>query len=410
MESSSAAIVTIGSELVEGLRIDTNTAEIARALGPRGLRVREALSVGDDKNLLAAHLKRLGAAYDLVITTGGLGPTHDDVTRDAASLAFGLPLAEDSRLLKLLEPAFRRHRDPRAAEQVLVQARVLKGAEVIDATTGTAPGLIVQTDGGVVALLPGPPSEMRPMLHALLERYPLVRAEPHEIGVVGLTESDAQVTAQSALQGHSGVGLTVLARPGDVRVLLLDEGAGAQGLSDAAAAVCRALGDRVYSDDGAPLQEIVIREAASRGMTLTVAESCTGGMIAAALTEIPGASEVLRGGVVAYSNSAKTDLLGVHTETLASQGAVSARTAEEMAAGARNRLCAQIAVSVTGIAGPDGGSEDKPVGLVWFGISSERGTRSVSRHFPATSRDAVRLRSTATALDLLRLEVLEANK
>jgi nicotinamide-nucleotide amidase len=385
MRSPSAAIVTIGSELVEGLRLDTNTAEIARALGPRGVRVREALSVGDDKDVLAAHLRRLGAAYDLVITTGGLGPTHDDVTRDAASLAFGLPLVEDPRLVKVLGPAVRRHRDPRAAEQVLVQARVLEGAEVIDATTGTAPGLVVRADRGVVALLPGPPSEMRPMLHALLERYPLVRAEPHELGVAGMTESDAQVTAQSALEPYAGVGFTVLARPGDVHILLLDDGAGAHGLSEAAGAVSRALGERVYSDDGAPLQAVVIREAAARGVELAVAESCTGGMISAALTEVPGASEVLKGGVVAYSNSVKTSLLGVSPETLATHGAVSAQTAEEMAVGARSRLAAHIAVSVTGIAGPDGGSDDKPVGLVWFGISSARGTRSVSRHYPATS-------------------------
>lgn len=410
MGSSSAAIVTVGSELVEGLRVDTNTAEIARALGPRGLRVREALSVGDDIDVLATHLKRLGAVYDLVITTGGLGPTHDDVTRDAASLAFGLPLVEDPRLVRLLEPAVRRHRDPRAAEQVLVQARVLEGAQVIDATTGTAPGLVFRTDRGIVALLPGPPSEMRPMLQALLQRYPLVRAAPRELGVVGMTESDAQVAAQSALNGHPGVGLTVLARPGDVRVLLLDEGVGGRGLSGAADAVSEALGDRVYSDDGAALQEVVIREAVSRGITLAVAESCTGGMVAAALTEVAGASEVMRGGVVAYSDSVKTDLLGVRGETLDAHGAVSAQTAEEMAAGIRRRLAARISVSVTGIAGPSGGSDSKPVGLVWFGISSDRGTRAVSRHFPATSRDAVRLRSTATALDLLRLEVLEAKQ
>lgn len=410
MEPLSAAIVTIGSELVEGLRIDTNTAEVARALGPRGLRVREALTIGDDTNVLAAHLRRLGASYDLVITTGGLGPTHDDVTRDAASLAFDLPLVRDSRLQKLLEPAVKRHRDQRAAEQVLVQALVLAGAEVIDATTGTAPGLVFQTDRGVVALLPGPPSEMRPMLHALLERYPLIRARPRELGVVGLTESDAQVTAQRALDGRADIGFTVLARPGDVRVLLLDEGAGDQGLAEAVSAVSKALGDRIYSQDGASLQEVVIREAASRGVKLAVAESCTGGMIAAALTETPGSSAVMRGGVVAYDDEVKVALLDVRPETLKSYGAVSKQTAEEMAVGARVRIGADVAVSVTGIAGPDGDSVDKPVGLVCFGIASEKGTRSVVRHFPATSRAAIRQRASATALDLLRLEVLGAGR
>jgi nicotinamide-nucleotide amidase len=400
-----AAIVTVGSELVEGLRIDTNTAEIARALAPRGLRVVEALSVGDDVAVLAAALERLTASCGLVVVTGGLGPTHDDITREAASRALQKPLVRDQHLAAWLEPVIARHRDPEAAAQVLVQAELLDGAEVFPATTGTAPGQLVATPLGALALLPGPPSEMRPMLHALVERYPLSRAEPHELGVTGLSESDAQVIAQRVLATHPGVALTVLARPGDVRVLLLDDGAGEQQLAAAAEQVADALGAHCYARDGASLAESLVRAATDRGVTLAIAESCTGGMVASAITDVAGASAVFRGGVVSYHNDAKRDLLGVDPDTLSEHGAVSEAVARQMAEGARKRLGADVAVSITGIAGPDGGSDQKPVGLVWFAVATPSGTTAESRLFAATSRAAVRLRATSSALDLLRREV-----
>ena len=403
----SAAIVTVGSELVEGLRVDTNTAEIARALAPRGFHVVEAVSVGDDVILLTDALARLRALCDLIITTGGLGPTHDDITRDAASQALGAPLVHDEGLAAGLAPVVARHSDPEAAKQVLVQALVLEGAQVIQATTGTAPGLVVETDGATVALLPGPPTEMRPMLEALLQRYPLVRAQPRELGVVGMTESDVQVAAQRVLKRYEGIVLTVLARPGDVRVLLIDDGAGVDLLGRTAADVAAALGDRCYADDGVTLQAALVRSAIDAGVTLATAESCTGGMVASAITEIAGSSAAFQGGVVVYGNNAKRDLLGVGDDLLDTVGAVSEEVARKMAEGARSRLGADIAVSVTGIAGPGGGSPEKPVGLVWFAIATENHTYAEKRLFPPTSREAVRLRATATALDLLRLEVLK---
>lgn len=401
-----AAIVTVGSELTEGLRIDTNTAEIARALAPRGFRVSIAASVGDDVTRLAELLANLCADHDLVVTTGGLGPTHDDITREAASRALGRPLVRDRRLTTLLEPVIARHKDPEAASQVLNQADVIEGAEVIDPTTGTAPGLVVPAPAGFLALLPGPPSEMRPMLAAVAGRYPMSRAEPHDLGVVGLTESDAQVRAQRALEPYGGVALTVLARPGDVRVLLLDDGAGSEVLAAASSDVARALGDHCYSEDGASIEEVVVREAARRGVMLACAESCTGGLVGAALTEVAGASACFLGSVVTYSDAAKSDLLGVKPDALNQHGAVSEQVARQMAEGARTVLGADTAVAVTGIAGPDGGSADKPVGLVWFALASDCGTEAVDRRFSASSRTAVRARATATALDLLRREVL----
>ncbi len=397
-----AAIVTVGSELVEGLRIDTNTAEIARALQTRGFSVAEAISVGDDAALLRDVFERLLASFDLVITTGGLGPTHDDITRDAAAAALGVVLVRDEAVAAFLEPWKARHRDADAAEQLMVQALVIPGSRVLHPTTGTAPGLVVSAPSSTLVLLPGPPSEMRPMLTAALAEFPSVRSQPVELGVTGLSESDAQLAAQRGLAGFDGVTLTVLARPGDVKVILFDDGVGEKGLLGARDAVAAHLGDHVYASDGSSLAQAVLDACRERPLTVSCAESCTGGMVATELTDIPGASDVFIGGVVSYADSAKMSLLGVSEDVLRTQGAVSREAALAMAEGARLRLGSSLAVAVTGIAGPDGGSAEKPVGLVWFAVSSEAGTHAIERRYPATSRAAIRARSTSFALDLLR--------
>ncbi len=401
-----ASIVTVGSELVEGLRVDTNTREVAFALASAGYRVVETVSVGDDVDRVAATLERLCTRDELVVVTGGLGPTHDDVTREAAARALSLPLDQNAELLGVLAAAARRHTDPRAAEQVLKQADVLRGALVIPAVTGTAPGQVASTSAGRVALLPGPPAEMRPMLERLVTEIAPGPGRPRhrELGCVGISESDAQVRASEALGDTSGIDFTVLARPGDVRIVLFDAGAGEDTLERAVREVAEALEEYVYATDESSLAECVLTAARERGVSIAAAESCTGGMVAAALTDVPGSSEVFLGAVVAYANSAKSDLLDVPAGTLQEHGAVSAQTAAEMAAGALERFGANVAVSVTGIAGPDGGTLEKPVGLVWFGVSSVRGTRQTSRTFPG-DRSAIRIRATSAALDLLRREI-----
>lgn len=410
-ERARAAIVTIGSELVEGLRVDTNTAEVARDISRYGFAVGEALSIGDEEPMLAAALARLTRTYELVVVTGGLGPTHDDVTREAAAAALGLAMRSDEKLLEFLQPFLRRHTNPRSSEQVLTQALVLEGAEVLTPTTGTAPGQIVPTPSGQLVLLPGPPSEMRPMLARFLERLEPTRAQPRELGVTGLPESDVQHAAQDALAAYPGVQLTVLAKPGDVKVILLDDGAGDTTLAAAVDAVAERLGESCYSRDGSTLAEVVVREATARGMTVAAAESCTGGLVSAALTDVPGSSAVFLGGVVSYSNEAKVALLGVSSESLAAHGAVSQQVAEEMACGAKERFGADVSVSITGIAGPEGGTVEKPVGTVWFGVASasDAGTAAlVQSGWKGASREAIRARATATALNLIRREVLKA--
>jgi len=409
------AVVTVGSELTEGLRVDTNTQTIALALAPRRLRVCEALSVPDDVRLLATTLKRLTAEHPLVIVTGGLGPTHDDVTREAAAEALGLSLAEDPAILAGLSGAASRHADPDAATHIARMAQVLEGARVLPAVVGTAPGQIVPTPAGRLVLLPGPPREMAPLLEIALADHGATRAVPLDLGVTGMPESDVQLAAQRALAAHPEIDLTVLARPGEVRVVLLDAGAGAEGLERAADAVAREIGDACFTRRAESLAEVVVREAAARSVTVALAESCTGGMIASALTDVAGSSAMLAGGAVTYSDASKAALLGVSPETLAAYGAVSAQTAEEMAAGALEAFEAHVAVSVTGIAGPGGGSAEKPVGTVWCGVLA-RGTSAsdsevysggaqLLRRFPG-DRVSVRQGATAYALDLLRRAIM----
>lgn len=403
MNARTAAIVTIGSELTEGLRVDTNTAEIARALAQHGFTVTETVSVGDDPAKLADVYTRLTASNGLVVSTGGLGPTHDDITREAASRALGLRLFTEPSLVESLRDVQLRHTDPAAAEAVLTQALVLEGAEVLPATTGTAPGQLVPTPAGLLSLLPGPPSEMRPMLEATLSRFAGTRTTPAELGITGLSESDVQHAAQRALVGFDGITLTVLARPGDVRVILIDSGAGGETIGRARDAVAAELGDACYATDGSTLAASLLSECTRRGLKLATAESCTGGMISAAITDVPGSSQSFLGGVVSYSNELKTSILDVPTGLLAQFGAVSEQTAAAMAEGVRALTGADLAISVTGIAGPEGGTAEKPVGLVWFAVASEQGVATTSRQFSRGDRTAVRARATSTALNLLRL-------
>jgi len=404
---ASAAIVTVGTEITSGLRLDTNTREIALALLGRGYETREAVSLPDDIELVAGELSRLVALYELVVVTGGLGPTHDDITREAASQALGRPMHEDPSVARSLQPWLGRHREPGAQTQVLSQAQVIEGASVLPATTGTAPGLVVPTDGGGrLVLLPGPPSEMRPMLAALLAEEHAHTASPVEIACVGIPESDAQITAQRVLAAHPDVKLALLASPGDVHVVLMDAGAGESGLASAALAVRDALVPHCYSHDGSTLAEVVVRAGALAGLTIATAESCTGGLVGAALTSVPGSSAVYLGGIVAYSNEVKMSELDVPAGLLAQYGAVSDETARAMAEGALVRLGADIAVATTGIAGPHGGSEDKPVGTVWFAIATATGSRAIKKNISG-DRTGVRNRGTIVALDLLRATIEE---
>lgn len=395
-----AAVIAVGTELTSGLHVDTNGPEVARELESAGLRVDLISSVPDDEHAIASALASALTRHALIVVTGGLGPTHDDVTRDAAARALDLTLQADPEIAGALRQVTSRHRESGATAQVLRQAEVLSGATVLTPELGTAPGQVVAAGDALVVLLPGPPREMRPMLRTLLtaaERHESVRT----LRTAGLTETDVQLRVQRALSGTSGIELTVLATPALVDVVLRDRGASPDGLEHAATAVRAALGTAWYGDGEVTLAEAVLRIAGAAGMTIAVAESCTGGSVAAALTDVPGASAVFLGGAVTYADDAKSSLLGVDPALLATRGAVSAPAAEAMATGVRKRLGADIAAAITGIAGPGGGSADKPVGTVWFAVASADSTTSEVRHFFG-DRHGVRTRATVTALDLLR--------
>lgn len=403
--NQTAAIVTVGTELVRGLSVDTNTSEIARSLAAAGVDVGETVSVADDIEALTAHLRRCSAAYDLVVVTGGLGPTHDDVTRQAAAAALGIAVRRDERIAEGLAGVAARHADPRAAEQTFRQADVLAGARVLDAVLGTAPGQVVPTERGDLVLLPGPPREMRPLLATYLAGRVGGPALPVVLRCAGISESDLQMTAQDVLAGRTDIELTVLAAPGDVRVVLFDRGAGEAALAAEGAAIAQRVGEACYSTDGRTLSEVVLDLARLAGLKLATAESCTGGLVGGALTEVAGSSASYVGGAVVYSNEMKTTLLGVDPGLIETFGAVSDVVARAMAGGVLDVSGADLAVSVTGVAGPEGGSPEKPVGTVWFGIAGPEGVAAEVRRFPG-DRHTVRERSVTTALDLLRRALL----
>lgn len=403
MASPLAAVLTIGTELTAGLRRDTNGGEIARRLAEAGYTVGELRSLPDDERCVEAALRVLCASYSLVVVTGGLGPTHDDITREAAAGALGRTLVSDPAIEQRLLGLTLAHTLPRSREHLLRQALVIEGATVLPAAKGTAPGQVVQAGDCTLVLLPGPPAEMRPLLELFLSAASTAVA-PVRFRCTGISESDAQHMVQPVLAPYRVV-LTLLASPGDVEVVLFAEGDDARDLPAAAQAVREALGDAIYSEDGASLAETVVRLAREKGEQVTCAESCTGGMVAAALTDVAGASDVFPGGIVSYANEAKAELLGVPAEMLARFGAVSEEVARAMAAGALGMPGATLAVAVTGIAGPGGGSPEKPVGLVWFAVAHRDGrVKTVERRYGG-DRAMIRTRSTAMALDLLRREL-----
>ena len=400
---SSAAVITVGTELASGLRHDTNGPEIAARLESLGIAVALIASVPDDVDRVSRAIGDAIAECDLVIVTGGLGPTHDDVTREAAARAIGRPLERSGDVVAQLQRLATRHAEPESRTSMLRQADVIEGARVLPATVGTAPGQLLDLGDTTLALLPGPPHEMRPMLDQVLADRS-TSAPAHIIRTVGRTESDVQVRVQRILGATAGIRFTILASPGLVDVVLADAGLGSHALREHAERVATELGDIVYGRGEETLPEIVIARARVAHLRLATAESCTGGLVAAALTSVPGSSDVFRGAVVGYANAVKTALLDVPAAEIDMHGAVSARTAEAMAAGARVRIGADVAVSTTGIAGPAGGSGDKPVGTVFVGIATSAGTDAREFHFIG-DRDAVRLRATHAALDLLRLTI-----
>ncbi|HEY3185070.1 MAG TPA: CinA family nicotinamide mononucleotide deamidase-related protein [Gaiellaceae bacterium] len=412
-----AAIVASGSELVRGDRTDLNGPFLARSLLSLGVEPVEIRVVGDRPEDLEGAL-RAGLAHDLLVVSGGLGPTHDDRTVELLARAAGVGLRLDDALHAEIEGISRRIAERLRRpfgdfeEGVRKQALLPVGATAVG-LVGTAPALVLAVDGRVAVALPGPPRELQALWPRVLETEPLqellARARAPERRVLrffGASESAVAQALAGAGGDGDGVEATICARDFEIHVDLIVE-PGAEARADALeGSFVPPLEGHLFAREETAVQEIVLRECRVRGLTLATAESCTGGLVAARLTSVPGSSDVFLGGVVAYADEVKVRELGVPEQLLREHGAVSAEVAAAMARGARERLCADVAVSVTGIAGPGGGTAEKPVGLVYLHASGPMGERAVDFTF-GHDRETVRARATATALHLVRRLVTE---
>jgi nicotinamide-nucleotide amidase len=423
-------LLTVGTELLLGYTVDTNAARAGRLLADAGIRVARRATVGDDAQAIQ---DAVGAALDrtgTVIVTGGLGPTADDLTRESIAALFGRHLVRDTAILAGLEERFRRLGRGPMPESNARQADVPEGALVLANQWGTAPGLWLDGERGRLAvLLPGVPAEMLGLLEA--EVIPrLLRAQrPTDAPAHGSAEAEPTVIrsrtlrttgiSESALADRVGAparligpGVTLAWLPSpegtDLRLTAwgLPAAAADAALARAADAVRPLLGAHCYGEGDADLAALVLAELERRQVRLAVAESCTGGLIGARLTAVPGSSRVFVGGVVAYANDVKLDLLGVSADVLGAHGAVSEEVAREMAAGASRVLAAEAAVAATGIAGPDGGTPEKPVGTVWIAALWRGKVRAFHYVFPG-EREVVRRRAAQAALDALRRALAE---
>jgi nicotinamide-nucleotide amidase len=395
-----AAVLTVGTELTTGMVADTNASEIAAALTAASLEVVRTTSVPDDVGAVSAAIDSLSTDAALLVVTGGLGPTDDDLTREGASHALGLALVRDDDVAHRLEALLGVHREEEARRRLMRQAEVLETATILPAERGSAPGMVAPTERGALVLLPGPPHEMRPLLARVVAEVEIPGPAPRVLSCAGITESDALAGANRALRPHAEIRLTMLAAPGEVRVVLFADPGSDEALEAAAADVATELGDACYATDGSSLAEVVLRLAGDRQARLGLAESCTGGLVAAELTAVPGASLVFAGGVVAYEDTVKRDVLGVDEALLVDHGAVSAAVALEMARGALEVTGATHALAITGVAGPGGGGPEKPVGTVWFAVAGESGESTLDRRIPG-DRGLVRTRATSIGLHLL---------
>ena len=405
-------VVVTGSELVRGDRQDRNGPFLAAELLRLGVEPARIAIVGDDPNELETALRE-GLEADLCLTSGGLGPTHDDRTVELVARAAGRELIVDPALDAEIEAISRsvaeRLNRPYTdfAEGVRKQATLPKGALVVG-IAGTAPALALETPAGAAVVLPGPPSELRRLWPLALESAPvrsvLARAREPERRVLrfyGASESEiARSLAESGGEGD-GVDVTICARDFEIHVDVFAEPESRARADELVAGLRERSGRHLFAEDDRPLAAMVLDLCREQGLTLATAESCTGGLVAARLTSVPGSSDVFVGGVVAYSNGVKARELGVPEATLERFGAVSEEAAEAMTAGARERLGADVAVSVTGVAGPGGGTPEKPVGLVFLHAQGPNGSLARRLDFPG-DREAIRGRATAAALHLVR--------
>jgi nicotinamide-nucleotide amidase len=404
-----AEIVSVGTELLLGQIVDTNAAKLGRALSELGIAVYRRTTVGDNHDRMLTALRSALAENDIVITIGGLGPTMDDITRDVLAEAIGDTLRHDEEYAHRLTAWFRARKIP-MPESVLRQAMVPTEGRALSNPNGTAPGLFFDKNGKIGIALPGPPNEFNPMVDN--EVIPVLREKTGGKGTIrsrvlricNMGESLVEEKVKD-LMADDNPTVAPYAKTGEVHLRVSayadDVEAAEKLIEPIIEEIKRRLGDHVYAFDDEPLEVAVIRLFTERGLTISTAESCTGGVLSSRLTDVPGSSAVFMGGVVSYTNEAKTDLVAVPVELFSGVGAVSPEVAEAMARGARERFETDFAVGITGIAGPDGGTPEKPVGLVYVGVAGPEGVR-VEKNLFLGSRADVRYRAAQFALVMLR--------
>ncbi len=409
-----AEIIAVGSELLTPFRQDTNSLYLTGKLNSLGIDVRFKTIVGDDRSRLAESLRAALTRSGLVIMSGGLGPTEDDLNREVVAEVLSRPLHVVEEIKQRMQQRWARLGRP-MPENNLRQAMVPEGATWLDNPRGTAPGLWMEEDSRILLLLPGPPAELEAMFEAacmplLAPRSGGQRLRMRVYKVVGLPESEVDSRITPFYKPYKNPETTILSTLGTIEVHLRAQGS-SDGEADALLAevgdkIELALGDHIFSSRGETLEEVVGMYLVMRQRTVAVAESCTGGLLSERLTRVPGSSGFFLGGVVCYSNELKTRLVGVPAELIASDGAVSKPVAQALAEGIRRRTGSSIGVGITGIAGPGGGTPEKPVGLVFVAVADDHSTEVRQFRFPG-ERERVRIWTSVAALEMIRRRVRE---
>ncbi|MBR2832164.1 MAG: competence/damage-inducible protein A [Oscillospiraceae bacterium] len=408
-----AEILSVGTELLLGNIANTDAKDVSEALSALGINVYFHTVVGDNPERVKQAVAIAKTRADIILTTGGLGPTYDDLTKQTLCEAFGKKLEFHEDIAREIEEFFlkRTHGMP-LTKNNYQQAYLPEGCTVFHNDWGTAPGCAFEAEGKTVLMLPGPPRECRAMLHACavpyLKRLSDSEIHSHNLHIIGVGESAVEDRLRPMMLELTNPTLAPYAKEGEVMLRVTAKAGSAEEAEALMAPVIEevkaAVGDALYGIDTGSLENTILDILREQGRTLAAAESCTGGLISKRITDIPGASRVFLGGAVTYSNGSKTALLGVPAELIREKGAVSAEVAEAMASGARRVTGADVAVAVTGLAGPDGDGTDVPVGTLFVAVSDENGT-AVQKHVFEIDRERFRIFAASRALDMVRRRI-----
>ena len=411
-------LLTIGTEILMGNIVNTNAAYLSEQCVSIGLSVLYETTVGDNEARMLDAVNRAVSRAEIVILTGGLGPTPDDLTKEVTAKAIGRELIEDPHTRERIA-AYLQQRRRKITDNNWKQALIIEGCRVLDNDNGTAPGLIAEADNGTkLILLPGPPDELKPLFLEQVRPYLESLQKEHfysrMVKICGVGESAVADRLDDLIRAQSNPTIATYAKIGQVHVRVTAKAEtpeeGERILAPVMEQVRARFGDDIFTEDeNVTLEQTVVELLKDRGLTISFAESCTCGLVSARLVSVPGASEVYQAGFVTYANEAKQKFLGVREETLFEHGAVSPETAAQMSEGVRRAAGADVGVGITGIAGPDGGTPEKPVGLVYISVSYREETRVTEQHFSG-NRAKVRERSVNAALDLVRRMILAGDE